>query len=872
VAVAQPGDTLTYTLNISNVGNQDATGVQVTDTLPANTVFISASDSGTEAGGVVTWPNFDLAAGSAVTRTVTVQVDNPLPAGVHSITNTADVADDNANGPDPTPENNSDDDTDNIDAAPDLVIIKDDGGVTVVPGSVLVYTLTYQNVGNQDSTGVVITETVPDYTSFNAGSSTFGWSCSNGDPPGTVCTFNIGDLAAGGASATVDFGLTVNGPPIAAGADQIENTASIADDGANGADQNPADNSDDDDTPVDAVPDLRITKDDGLDTVAPGTTLTYTLTISNVGNQGATGVEVTDTIPANTSFVSASDGGTESGGVVTWPLFDLAVGPNMTRTVTIQVDDPFPIGVDTIVNSAHVEDDGANGPDPTPGDNDDTDTDNVVTIVSPDLTKLLQATNEGSTADPDVTIGEILTYEIRMTIPPGTMANMTLTDVLDRGLAFMACESITPSSPAVTTTRGDFSTVCSNPIVSEVPSGSADPADQGRQVVFDFGDVDNSGTSDESLIMRYTVVALDNAGNQQGVNLDNDVQWQWNGGVLSAAAGPVTIVEPTLSLTKRASPTTALPGATIIFTLRVEQTAESDAGAFDLVLDDSVPSDLTYIPGSLTWNGVGLAPDSLDDTGAPDLRVIWHSFPLGSNSEIEFQAILGYLRPGRSVTNSAFLEWSTLPGDVSTAQSGYNTLSTERFYDPGDPVNIYSVSAEAAVRVPELPATGFAPGRHTPLPDFAAKNLYQNLGDLWLEIPALNLRVTIVGVPTNSEGWDLTWLWDQAGYLEGTAFPTLPGNSALTGHIYLADGSPGPFVNLADLYWGKELVLHAYDRRYIYQVRQVRRVLPENLSVLQHEKYDWLTLITCEGFDETSDSYLRRVVVRGVLIRVEGQE
>ncbi len=48
----------------------------------------------------------------------------------------------------------------------------------------------------------------------------------------------------------------------------------------------------------------------------------------------------------------------------------------------------------------------------------------------------------------------------------------------------------------------------------------------------------------------------------------------------------------------------------------------------------------------------------------------------------------------------------------------------------------------------------------------------------------------------------------------------------------------------------------------------MRRVLPEDLSVLRHEELDWLTLITCEGFDEQSDSYLRRVVARAVLVEV----
>jgi uncharacterized repeat protein (TIGR01451 family) len=43
-------------------------------------------------------------------------------------------------------------------------------------------------------------------------------------------------------------------------------------------------------------------KDDGGVTVAPGDTIVYTLTFTNVGNRNATGVVLTETVPANTTF------------------------------------------------------------------------------------------------------------------------------------------------------------------------------------------------------------------------------------------------------------------------------------------------------------------------------------------------------------------------------------------------------------------------------------------------------------------------------------------------------------------------------------------------------------------------------------------
>jgi LPXTG-site transpeptidase (sortase) family protein len=251
------------------------------------------------------------------------------------------------------------------------------------------------------------------------------------------------------------------------------------------------------------------------------------------------------------------------------------------------------------------------------------------------------------------------------------------------------------------------------------------------------------------------------------------------------------------------------------------------------------------------------------------LEAGWTAFPLGSNSQVRYQATLGSLPPGTSLSNDALLEWTSLPGDVSTAQSIHNLLSTERNYDPGDPVNVYGVTTSASVTVGAaagLPATGFAPGRITALPDDPLR--YHGLGGIWLEIPALGKSVSVVGVPLTESGWDLTWLSGQAGYLEGTAFPTWSGNSALTAHAYTPDGLPGPFVHLADLRWGDQLILHAFGQEYVYEVRQVRSVRPTDLSVLRHEELSWLTLLTCSVFDQASDSYLRRVAVRAVLIEV----
>jgi LPXTG-site transpeptidase (sortase) family protein len=176
-------------------------------------------------------------------------------------------------------------------------------------------------------------------------------------------------------------------------------------------------------------------------------------------------------------------------------------------------------------------------------------------------------------------------------------------------------------------------------------------------------------------------------------------------------------------------------------------------------------------------------------------------------------------------------------------------------------------------RAASLPSTGFAAGRISNLPEQPATKAYTDEGMI-LNIPALGLKTAIVGVPKDSEGgWDVSWLGNSIGYLSGTAFPTWAGNSVLTGHVYNADGQPGPFVHLDRLKWGQQMVIQAWGQQYIYEVRSVEtRVSPSNTSALtKHEAYPWLTLITCQGYDEKTDSYRWRTVVRAVLVKVQDQ-
>src|SRR5262249_61694026 len=116
------------------------------------------------------------------------------------------------------------------------------------PGDVIADTLPYGNAGVSDATGVVLTEFLPANTTSDPSNLANGWV----DAGGGRFTFTVGTLAAGTVNQVKPFQVKVNAP-VAAGTRAISNTAQIADDGKS-ADQNPANNTAHDTTPVNTPP------------------------------------------------------------------------------------------------------------------------------------------------------------------------------------------------------------------------------------------------------------------------------------------------------------------------------------------------------------------------------------------------------------------------------------------------------------------------------------------------------------------------------------------------------------------------------------------------------------------------------------------
>jgi uncharacterized repeat protein (TIGR01451 family) len=166
---------------------------------------------------------------------------------------------------------------------------------------------------------------------------------------------------------------------------------------------------------------LSVTKTDSPDPVTIGNKLRYTVTATNNGPLDATDVVVTDTLPPEVTFMSASSTCAEKAGTVTCALGTLATG--QTATITI---DSRPTVAGIISNTAVVR---ASEPDPNPDNNRATETTTVRGLIVIDLTLTgCDPCREGDTFSAQISVDNGTTRTVEMKLgylqPDGNMTSI----------------------------------------------------------------------------------------------------------------------------------------------------------------------------------------------------------------------------------------------------------------------------------------------------------------------------------------------------------------------------------------------------------------------------------------------------------------
>jgi uncharacterized repeat protein (TIGR01451 family) len=185
----------------------------------------------------------------------------------------------------------------------DLAVTKTDGPDPVNAGTNLTYTITVTNNGPDAATSASWTDTLPTGTTYVSLPAVAGWSCTTpAVGAGGMVSCSNPSFAVGSAV----FTLTVAVDPSVTAGTVISNTATATSATAEG---NPGNESGTATTTVATSADLSVAKVDSPDPVNAGANLTYTITVTNAGPSSAASVDLSDTLPAGTTFVSLSHPG-----------------------------------------------------------------------------------------------------------------------------------------------------------------------------------------------------------------------------------------------------------------------------------------------------------------------------------------------------------------------------------------------------------------------------------------------------------------------------------------------------------------------------------------------------------------------------------
>jgi uncharacterized repeat protein (TIGR01451 family) len=329
------GTVVTYTIIVTNTGNETALSATVTDTLPTDFAFggmvqgptpsVIGSDliwSGLVITGTV-WPPGWIAPPGPLTLVFTATASGSgTQYNAVTVTQGAVWA---ATGPTAPV----------FVGAPELHITKSDSPDPATPGQPLVYTLRYTNTSAVPATAVVVTDTLPDFIVGGYASRPYSGTIAAGE----TITWNLGTLG-GNSSGSIQLVVTLT-VPIADGT-VLTNTAGIACAEGVAAQTGPVT------TTVRSAPAFVVRKTASHTPVRPGDRVTFTIAVTNTGTENATGVVITDALPAHTAFADATSpyvGPTD--GVLTWTVGTLNVGATAVYTVAVTVDFPLTSGPPT---------------------------------------------------------------------------------------------------------------------------------------------------------------------------------------------------------------------------------------------------------------------------------------------------------------------------------------------------------------------------------------------------------------------------------------------------------------------------------------------------------------------------------------------
>ncbi|MCC7327773.1 MAG: DUF11 domain-containing protein [Burkholderiales bacterium] len=634
------GQMTKYTITVTNGGPSYATNVVMVDNFPNGSPTATFSYQGgltvnppgigtcveppigTTSGTLTcTFPGVANAQSAIVTYAMRAE---SISGGVSGTTfNTASVS---GNEPETLSANNTTTHSTTSRQGTDLALTKS-APATAIPGAALAWTLTVTNNGPNPSTGALVTDTLPAGVSFASASPGCNFAAGK-----VTCT--LGTLAPL-ASTVITINVTISDPYT--GASPLVNSATVT--AVNEVDTVSTNNTGSASTTVAAQADLGVAKVVNNATPAIGSSVTFTVTVTNNGPSSAANVQVTDVLPAGYVFVSAapSIGSYDSGTGVWSGIGTLASGGSATMTITATVQPTGPY-LNTATGTTSTADTNPNNNSAGAGISPVavaslvlTKSDNSATYTPGGTgTYVVVVTNDGLSAAAAVTVSD--------TLPAGVTLDGTVTCVT-AGSA--NCGSVTGVAGA-----GSFGA-----------TGASIAAGTGNSLTFTVPVAYASNMTADPL--TNTATATDPASPPA------------NGSDSSTRAPRLT-----LAVVKTDGSATYTPGGTATYQVTVTNNGPSDAA--NVTVTDTLPAGLTLTANvGCVANGVATCGTVTGSTGQTAFGATGAMLGAGATDSLVFTVPVAF---AANMTTDPLVNTSTatdLPTGSSATGTDSNTLASQ---------------------------------------------------------------------------------------------------------------------------------------------------------------------------------------------------
>ena len=420
-----------------------------------------------------------------------------------------------------------------VDGSADVSVSKTISNATPNVGSNVVFILTAINSGPNLALGVNVTDALP------AGYTYVSNTTAAGSFDSTTGVWTVGSLA-NASSATLQITATVN--PTG----NYTNTASISSDSTDpGISNNSASVS------ASPVPQSDISISGSVNNASQsiGSSVTFTITVTNSGPNNATGVNVSDLLPNGFTYTSSTvDSGTYDNSTGIWTISNLSNGSSVTLTITAIVNNSGNYTNTAVVSS--------NTNDPTSSNNSSSQE------VTPGAVSNLSLTKTINNANPYV--GGLVEFTLTATNNgPSNASGVSVIDSLPSGYTYDSNNG-----------NGAYSTATGKWTIGNLNNGAI-------KKLKIYAIVKSTG--------NYTNSATISSTDQPDSDTSNN----------NPSVSPTSVIaQADLSVVKTVNTNEAVIGNNVIFTLAVTNSGPSDATGVSVT--DLLPSGYTYVSSSTT--------------------------------------------------------------------------------------------------------------------------------------------------------------------------------------------------------------------------------------------------------------------------------